>query len=202
MNIPNKISIFRICLIPVFLFFFLSGSFIPYSKIIATFLLILACVSDAVDGHIARKYNMVTDLGKLLDPVADKVFALSALLVIVVDGTIPHPFGIIVFFTFILRDFLIGGLRQIAASKKFVISADKWGKIKAIFFYVSLVALFILSFLLFDMNYELTNTWILVYAIFCYTLIGVATILNAYSGINYLIKNKDVFQENVEKNQK
>ena len=78
MNLPNKITLVRIILIPFFLFFYLA-EFIPYGKLIATGILILACLTDAIDGYIARKYNLVTDLGKLLDPVADKAFYLPNL---------------------------------------------------------------------------------------------------------------------------
>lgn len=193
MNLPNKISIIRILLIPFFLFFYLA-SFIPYGKIISTIILIVACASDALDGYIARKYNMVTDLGKLLDPIADKSFSVSALLLLVADHTIPMPYGVLVAIIILIRDFAVSGLRQIAASKNFILAADFWGKIKSIILDVSLPMLFILSYIIYDLGKSLTG-FVLVYAIISYVLLGISTLLCVYSGINYLVKNRKVFSE-------
>lgn len=193
MNLPNKITLVRMILIPFFLFFYLAD-FVPYGKLIATGILIIACITDAVDGYIARKYNMVTDLGKLLDPVADKAFSMSAMLLLVADGTLPAPYGVIIAIIFIIRDFLISGLRQIAASKNFVLAADFWGKIKSIILDIALPLLFVLAYLQKDLNYNLTG-FVLAYAIVCYSLIGISTFLTIYSGINYLVKNRKVLHE-------
>lgn len=191
MNLPNKITIVRMLLIPFFLFFYLA-TFIPYGKIIATAILIIACLTDALDGYIARKYNLVTDLGKLLDPVADKAFSMSALILLVADGTLPNPYGVIITVIFLLRDFLVSGIRQIAATKNVVIAADIWGKLKSIIFDIALPMLFVLAFLQIDMGLALEG-FVLVYAIICYSLIGISTVLCLYSGLNYLIKNRKVF---------
>lgn len=193
MNLPNKITLVRMILIPFFLFFYLAD-FVPYGKLIATGILIIACITDAVDGYIARKYNMVTDLGKLLDPVADKAFSMSAMLLLVADGTLSAPYGVIIAIIFIIRDFLISGLRQIAASKNFVLAADFWGKIKSIILDIALPLLFVLAYLQKDLNYNLTG-FVLAYAIVCYSLIGISTLLTIYSGINYLVKNRKVLHE-------
>ena len=83
MNIPNKISLTRICLMPIFILCFLLN--FPGSKFVALGIFIIAAISDAVDGHIARKYNMVTNLGKFLDPIADKLLATTGLLLLIVD---------------------------------------------------------------------------------------------------------------------
>lgn len=192
MNLPNKITLVRMILIPFFLFFYLA-SFVPYGKLIATGILILACITDALDGHIARKYNMVTDLGKLLDPVADKTFSISAMLLLVADGTLPSPYGVIVAIIFILRDFLVNGLRQIAAAKNCVVAADIWGKIKSIVLDVALPMLFVLAYLQIDLGYSLTG-FVLVYAIVCYSLICISAFFAIYSCLNYLIKNRKVFK--------
>lgn len=189
MNLPNKITIVRICLIPFFVFFYLA-SFIPGGKIIATVLLILACVSDALDGYIARKYNLVTDLGKLLDPVADKMFSLTALLLVVFDKTVPAPYGLIIVLIFLFRDFLVSALRQIAASKQIILAADKWGKIKSIILDISLPMLFVLSYLS-DLGYK--NAFVLAFAVVAYALLFISTLFTIYSGFNYMIKNKKVF---------
>ena len=193
MNLPNKITLVRIILIPFFLFFYLA-EFIPYGKLIATGILILACLTDAIDGYIARKYNLVTDLGKLLDPVADKAFSVSALLLLVADGTLPSPYGVIIAIIFIIRDFLVSGVRQIAASKNIIVAADIWGKLKSIILDVVLPMLFVLAYLQLDLKYPLEG-FVLAYAIVCYVLIGISTLLTIFSGLNYLIKNRKVFNE-------
>ena len=91
MNLPNKLSILRICFIPFVMFFYLQEFWIG-GKILATVLFVLAVLTDMLDGYIARKYNLVTDLGKLLDTNADKILVLSSLLLIIADGTIPALF--------------------------------------------------------------------------------------------------------------
>lgn len=192
MNLPNKITLLRIILIPFFIFFYLA-SFIPYGKIIATVILILACITDAVDGYIARKYNMVTDLGKLMDPIADKAFSVSALLLLVADQTILAPYGVIIAIIILIRDFTVSGLRQIAASKNFVLAADIWGKIKSIILDIALSLFFILSYLINDLGLEMKG-FVLYYAIFSYSLLVIATLLTVYSGINYLVKNRQVLK--------
>ncbi len=192
MNLPNKITLLRIILIPFFIFFYLA-SFIPYGKIIATVILILACITDAVDGYIARKYNMVTNLGKLMDPIADKAFSVSALLLLVADQTILAPYGVIIAIIILIRDFTVSGLRQIAASKNFVLAADIWGKIKSIILDIALPLFFILSYLINDLGLEMKG-FVLYYAVFSYSLLVVATLLTVYSGINYLVKNRQVLK--------
>src|SRR5574344_1439894 len=96
MNLPNKITMIRIILIPFMLFFYLA-SFIPdgWGKIIALVIFIGAASTDMLDGHVARKYNLVSDLGKFLDPIADKLLVTSALLLVVCDGTIVAPYGVL-----------------------------------------------------------------------------------------------------------
>ena len=98
MNIPNKITITRIIMMPIFIALFLLD--FPYSKFIALGIFILAAASDALDGYIARKYNLVTNLGKFLDPIADKLLCTTGLLLMIVGDTpiIPNPFGIICVF--------------------------------------------------------------------------------------------------------
>lgn len=193
MNLPNKITLARIILIPFFIFFYLAD-FVPYGKLISTGLLIIACLTDFVDGYIARKYNMVTDLGKLLDPVADKAFSTSALLLLVADNTLPQPYGAIIAIILIVRDSLISGLRQIAAAKHVVMAADIFGKIKSIILDVSLPLLFVLAFLIHDLSYNLSG-FVLIYAIVAYSLIGISVLLAIISCINYIIKNGKVLNE-------
>ena len=123
LNLPNTLSLIRILLIPVFMFFYLNRS-LQHGLLFATIFLVLAAFTDFLDGYIARKYNLVTDLGKLLDPVADKSFSLAALILLAIDNIVPSPWGAIVLVIFLVRDFAVSALRQIAASKQVIISAD------------------------------------------------------------------------------
>lgn len=193
MNTPNKLSLLRIILVPFFIFFYLYRA-IPHSILIATIILVFAAFTDFLDGYLARKNNQITDLGKLLDPVADKSFSLSALILVAFDKIIPHPFGIIVLIIFLLRDFIVTALRQIAASKKVIISADKFGKIKSIVLDVTLPILFVVAYLQFNLGIYngLLHTILSVIGL---GLLAVATFLTVYSGFNYLIKNRSVLKE-------
>ena len=190
MNLPNKLSLLRIFLIPFVIFFYLAD-FVPYGKIIATIVFILAALTDMLDGKIARKYNLITDLGKLLDPIADKLLVLAALLLVVVDYTIPAPWGIIVAVIIIGRELIISAFRQIAASKNFVMAADKWGKIKTLVTDVALPLLMVYSFLLPKYSGEL---WCDIFGVVCYVLITLATLLTIISAVNYFVKNKKVLK--------
>ena len=188
MNLPNKLSILRICFIPFLMFFYLQ-TFWTWGKIVALVLFVLASATDALDGYIARKYNMVTDLGKLLDANADKVLVLSALIMIVCDGTVPAPYGAIVATIIIGRDLVIGAFRQIAASKNFVMAADKLGKIKAIITDIAMPMFMLLAY------FNAQNINVGIYAIVCYVILGLATLLTVWSMLNYMIKNKRVLKQ-------
>lgn len=191
MNLPNKLSLIRIFLIPIFIFFFLAD-FIPGGKIIACAIFIIAALTDMLDGKIARKYNLVTNLGKLLDPIADKLLVISGLLLVVVDFTIPHPYGVICAIIIIGRELLVSAVRQIAATQNIVIAADKFGKIKMIVQVIALPMLFVLSFLMY--NVTIDATVLLVCKIITYVFIGIATLFTVLSGINYVVKNKQIFK--------
>lgn len=192
MNLPNKLSLLRIILIPVMIFFYLAD-FVPYGKIIAIAVFVLAAFTDFLDGKIARKYNLVTNLGKLLDPIADKLLVMSALLLVVVDMTIPHPYGVIVAIIIIGRELLISAFRQIAASKNYVMAADMFGKIKTFTQDIALPILFLLSFLTY--NVVANQTFVSIVQITGYVMIGLATLFTVLSGANYLIKNREVLKD-------
>lgn len=194
MNIPNKISITRICLMPLFILFSLLT--FPYSKFVALFIFILAAVSDAIDGHIARKFNLVTDLGKFLDPIADKLLATTGLIMLIVgtNPIIPMPYGIVVMFIMILRDYEVTGLRQIGQLKGRIIAADKVAKVKANFLYATLVYGLLISALR-DIS-SINGTDFLKYFTFVfYIFVGITTCLIALSGIVYMVNNFSVFKE-------
>ncbi len=192
MNLPNKITLIRIILIPIMVFLYLA-TFIPYGKIIALAVFILAACTDFLDGMIARKYGLVTNLGKFLDPIADKLLTASALLLVVCDMTIPAPYGVIIAIIILGRELIISAFRQVAATKNFIMAADKWGKVKTIFQDIALPALFLLS-LIYQYSW-FSQIFVFVYEIICYVLIGIATLLTIISGLNYLIKNWKVLKE-------
>ena len=197
MNLPNKLSLLRIILIPIFIFFYLA-EFISFGKLIALVIFIIAALTDMLDGKIARKYNLITNLGKLLDPIADKLLVTAGLLLVVVDYTIPHPYGVLIAIVIIGRELLISAFRQIAAAQNFVMAADKFGKIKMITQVIALPMLFVLSYLTY--NVGITGTALLVCEIVAYVFIGLATLFTVLSGFNYIIKNRQVLKEKENKN--
>ena len=129
MNLPNKLTILRTLMIPVFLFFLLTDCAGDYSKWIAVVVFILASLTDFLDGHIARKYNLVTNFGKFMDPLADKLLVCSAMIALV--GM--HRLSSIVAIIIIAREFIISGFRLIASDNGIVIAASYWGKFKTNF---------------------------------------------------------------------
>lgn len=125
MNLPNKITVFRMVLVPFFLLLVAIDA-IPFNITIATVIFIVASITDHIDGHLARKYNLVTDFGKLMDPLADKILVTSALIALVEFGEISTWMVVVI----IAREFAVSGLRSIAAGDGKVIAASFWGKVK------------------------------------------------------------------------
>lgn len=177
MNLPNKLTVFRVILIPFFVLF--MQPFVPYwGRYVALIIFIVASLTDLFDGKIARKYNLVTNFGKLMDPLADKLLVCTAMLCLMDIDLLPCIVVIIV----ICREFIISAFRMIAASNNVVIAAGIWGKMKTVFQMSMVIALLI--------HYEHP-----VYQAIEYALIGIATALTIISLIDYLIKNKNVIQE-------
>ncbi len=174
MNLPNKITIGRIILVPVFMLLLYLE--LPY---LALVVYILACLSDLVDGRIARKYDLVTDFGKFMDPLADKMLVLSAMCYFVEVGLMPGWVVAVV----LLREFGVSGLRLLAVEQGIVIAAAWSGKIKT---GVTMVALGILI--------VATQAWFpapKTVAVVCWVLILATTL---YSGAEYFAKNLGVFK--------
>ena len=144
MNLPNKLTIFRMVLIP-FLLVFILFDFIPLDiqirRYIATFIFILASVTDALDGHIARKYNLVTNFGKFMDPLADKLLVSSTLIALVSmkDSIVSLQAWVVILI--IAREFFMTGFRTIAMEKNVVIAAGNSGKLKTIFQMIMIIIL-------------------------------------------------------------
>ena len=129
MNLPNKLTIMRVILIPFFVVFMLAPICPGYANYIAVAIFIVASLTDLLDGKIARKYNLVTDFGKFMDPLADKLLVCSALICMIELGQLPAWVVIII----ISREFIISGFRLVAADNGVVIAASYWGKFKTTF---------------------------------------------------------------------
>lgn len=177
MNLPNKITVFRILMIPFFVACMLIKE-IPYHEIIAGVIFIIAALSDLVDGKIARRFNLVTNFGKFMDPLADKLLVQSALLCFVANGLLPAWIAIVI----MSREFIISGFRLVAADKGIVIAAGYLGKLKTVFQMVMSVML------IFHFSHPV---WLVTEQIFIWG----SLILTIVSLIDYFIKNKDVLKE-------
>lgn len=188
MNLPNKISLIRLLLIPVFAVLFWVD--FPYHYLASTIVFVIASMTDFIDGNIARKYNMVTDLGKFLDSVADKALVCTALVLITSLENI-FTFIIVVFaVVIIIRELMITAFRTVAALKKVVLAADSWGKIKAALQMVGLIVYMIYP-VLYDIMPVLGE--IAMYAGFiCLCLATVSAIVSA---MHYIIRYRYVFSD-------
>ncbi len=190
MNLPNKLTVLRVIMIPMVMVCYMVDA-IPFGKIIALALFVIAAATDFLDGYIARKYNLVTDLGKFLDPIADKLLVITTLIMIVVDGTIPAPWGLIVLAIIISRELIIDAFRLIASTKGIVMAADIFGKAKTMVQCWTMPLCILLAFL--NGVTKVQGTLGLdIFAIVCYVLIGLSTVLTVISGVNYIVKNKQV----------
>lgn len=175
MNLPNKISILRIILVPIFLFFLLVKFTVPfgsYTTYVAIFIFVFAALTDSLDGYIARKHGLITKLGKLIDPLADKMLISGALIALVSLGEISAWPAIII----ITREFAVTGFRAIASAEGFVIAASIWGKFKTILQIIAIVAVMI-NISIFKIPLNGTSI-----------LIWIATIVTVISGVDYVIK--------------
>lgn len=195
MNTPNKLSLARIILVPFMMFFYLATFLDPWGKIAAVVLFIAAALTDMLDGKIARKTGQVTNLGKLLDPIADRLLYNMGFLLIVFDRIVLPQcnglIGLIAFAILLFRDFIIDGVRQIAASKGVVVQAFWSGKIKAI-----LHDIHIPMFMFYAATRAFEGAfWNVFNNILLYTALVVliaATIVTIWSICDYTLRTKDV----------
>jgi len=193
MNLPNKITVLRLVLVPFVMFFYLMAPIIAVGKLIAMVLFLVAVLTDFLDGYLARKLNLTTNLGAFLDSIADKILVLLGFLLVVCDGTIPAPYGIIVFAIIEVRELMISALRQLAASKNIVLKADMWGKVKATLQFFCVTLLMLLSFLI-DASPDMTG-FLGGFYVFMMIFLGLTVVATLVSGVHYLVKNKVVFCE-------
>ena len=196
MNLPNKITLTRIFMIPVFVLFFYLDVMNGWNYLVAAIVFVLAASTDALDGHIARSRGLVTNLGKFLDPIADKVLVSTALILLLTRGWAFEVdffagWGLIVagicVAVILARELIVSGFRMIAAGRGIVLAADKLGKIKTVFQDLS-VALMLAS-----MSFLETSAGQIVNYIggVCFLL---CTVLTVWSGVNYIVKNREVLR--------
>ena len=178
MNLPNKLTTFRVILIPFFVFFMLAPDMTGINNYIAVAIFIVASLTDLLDGKIARKYNLVTNFGKFMDPLADKLLVCSAMICLIQTGQLAAWIVVII----IAREFIISGFRLIASDNGIVIAASYWGKFKTNF------QMFMIIMLIIDLG---TSTAVMIENI----LIVIATALTIISLVDYLVKNKQVLSE-------
>ena len=178
MNLPNKLTILRVIMIPVFLVVLL-GSIVPspINRYAAVLIFMAASFTDYLDGHIARKYNLVTNFGKFMDPLADKLLVSSALISMVAMGEIPAWIVIII----ISREFIITGFRTIAVENGVVLAASMWGKIKTV---SQMIMIIVVISGIGGFAGELIGN----------ILIYVSAFFTVLSGADYIIKNIDVLK--------
>lgn len=189
MNLPTKITVARICLIPLFVVLYLID--IAYFDIYATVVFIIASCTDFIDGYLARKNNMVTNLGKFLDPIADKMLVVFALvlLCIKIDSDYQIAFAVIIALI-ISRELIISVFRQVAATKNCVLAADNLGKAKTV---VTLIAIPLLML----GEYPFGKVYFFFYAGF--VLFVIAFVLTVLSAFNYVFSNKEILKNGKEK---
>ena len=214
MNLPNKLTMTRVLLIPFFVVFLLVPITGEMDKWIALTLFVIASLTDLADGRIARKYHLITDFGKFMDPLADKLLVCSAMICLtttdlISDSRIPAWIVVII----IAREFIISGFRLVAAEKGVVIAASWWGKWKTA---VTMIAVIAQLYLLNEQGvpgvvtapdevltggpgfvpavvYAQSASPVYVYAcLFVYGLFWIATILTVVSLVDYIVKNKEV----------
>jgi len=232
MNLPTKLTVMRIILVPVFVAFFILPFFAPgtasFSGFVALGIFLIACLTDFLDGYLARKLNQITTLGKFLDPIADKLLVAAALICVVLIQTYDffptnsfffnsnlQIFILICVILIISRELLISAFRMLAASKNINLAADKLGKIKTI---VQMVALIILipgysieyhsrviqlPFPPFPINppplplepLQIISDRAQIFYFVGFWFLIVAALITVISGVNYIVKNRQVFRE-------
>lgn len=190
MNIPNKITLSRICLIPIFIIILsipfnwgewsIGTTTLPVSHFVAGIIFLIASLTDWLDGYYARKYHLVTNMGKFLDPLADKLLVSAAFILLVEMDLAPAWIVIVI----ISREFAVTGLRLVAAGEGIVLAASNMGKLKTVS-QISAIALLLLH------NFPFSYIGIPIDIVFLY----IALILTTWSGIEYFIKNWHVMRD-------
>lgn len=177
MNLPNKLTILRVIMVPFFVLFMLTDSGGPANKWISLILFVVASLTDLLDGKIARKYNLVTNFGKFMDPLADKLLVCSAMICLIEMNKLDAWIVIVI----ISREFIISGFRLVASDSGVVIAASYWGKFKTVFQMAMIIVLIA------DLGgfFDMLGT----------VLVWVALALTIISLLDYVFKNKQVLTQ-------
>ena len=181
MNVPNRLTVLRVCMIP----FFVVAMLCPCegSDYIAGGLFIAACITDFFDGYIARKYNLITNFGKFMDPLADKLLVCASLVCFVADPKYNIPSWVVIII--ISREFIISGFRLVAAEKNVVIAASNWAKVK------TATQMLMSILLIFDFKHPVF--WyieqVFIYAALLFTVISL---------VDYIVKNRDIMKDDTD----
>lgn len=182
MNLPNKLTILRVILVPIFMAFMLmidkNTAFVTVSLLI----FVIASLTDTFDGYLARKNNLITNFGKLMDPLADKMLTTAAYLGLLSMGR-ASCWAVMLILT---REFIVSGIRLVAAGDGTVIAASVWGKVKTVFQMVSIIAAFLVMYPVCPEETGIFITNILVW---------ISAVITLISGADYVIKNIQVFKE-------
>lgn len=190
MNLPNKLTVLRVLMIPLFLVCFFLPDHIPHNYLWALVVFALASLTDMLDGKIARSRGLITDFGKLMDPLADKLLVMSAMVSFIVVDMV-HAIIVIVI---LAREFLVTSIRLVAASNGTVIAADGWGKAKTVFQMVWICyGLLLMALDTFGSVFGLVLPVIAMCIYF--GLVVVVTALTVISGFNYVWKNRSLFAD-------
>lgn len=190
MNLPNKLTLMRVILVP----FFVATALIdfPYHYFVALAIFIIASATDFFDGYLARKHNLVTNFGKFLDPLADKVLVVAAL--VCLHETLPAVVGAIPVIIIVSREFMVSGLRLVTAGEGVVVPADIWGKLKTAFTMVTIIAAYTFSGIYAEqlsaasvgMNIVPTTKAMSVFMTVLIVFVWISTALTVVSGVRYL----------------
>ena len=198
MNLPNRLTVMRVCLIPFFVFFLLSSNLTKFHYSIALAIFAIASLTDWFDGRIARKRNLITNFGKFMDPLADKLLVCSGLISLVyimTNSPLYSPRKAVIFTVAVIliisRELFISGFRILAADQNIVLAAGWWGKVKtATQMVMTIVALVFLQ--LGDL--AVTGTWVKVLDVIQWVLIIASLVLTIISMVDYVAKNKQVLK--------
>ena len=180
MNLPNRLTLLRVCMIPFFVVLLKLGD--GWAQYAAVGVYVLACVTDTLDGHIARSRGLVTNFGKFMDPIADKLLVMSAMVVLTAQGRMPDWVCILM----LAREFMVSGFRLVAVENGTVIAAGMLGKIKTVLQMLSTIAI---------MLFVPVNGEIGPLGVFAKVLMYAAMVMTVWSGADYIIRNRDCIRD-------
>ena len=180
MNLPNKLTLLRVCMIPFFVAFARMNTF--WAQCVAVGIYALACITDTLDGRIARSRNLITDFGKFMDPIADKLLVMSAMIVLTAQHRMPDWVCILM----LAREFMVSGFRLVAVENGTVIAAGMLGKIKTVLQMLATIAL---------MLFVPVQGEVGPLGVFAKVLMYAAMVMTVWSGADYIIRNRECIRD-------